>query len=75
MAARAAYACGIARNHPFIDGNKRSALVAALLFLRLNGFDVNASEEEKYHAMMSLAEGSMDEAEVANWFKTRLRNT
>jgi death-on-curing protein len=43
VALAAAYACGIARNHPFIDGNKWTALVAALLFLRLNGFDVKRS--------------------------------
>jgi len=57
----AAYAFGIARNHPFIDGNKRTALVVCRLFLSLNGRDIDASQEEKYQIFLGLAEGSVTE--------------
>jgi death-on-curing protein len=69
----AACAYGIARNHPFVDGNKRTALVAALLFLRLNGSKVEAAEEEKYRLVMSLAQGSIDEQQLTRWFQARVR--
>ncbi len=65
----AAYACGIAKNHPFMDGNKRTAYVAARLFLARNGFTIHASREEKYHAMIALASGAWDEAAFAQWLK------
>lgn len=64
----AAYAIGIARNHPFVDGNKRSALVISLLFLRLNGYSLIASREDRYQTFMALADGSLSEAELADWF-------
>jgi death on curing protein len=63
----AAYAFGLARNHPFIDGNKRVAFLAAALFLADHGFDIAASEEETLLAMLSLAEGSIGETEFALW--------
>jgi len=66
----AAYAFGIARNHPFIDGNKRTALVVCLTFLRLNGKQVRASKAEMYHAFLQLAEGKMTEADLAIWIRT-----
>lgn len=63
----AAYAHGIARNHPFFDGNKRVAYVVCLLFLRLNGFSLEVSAVDKYQAFMALADGRMKEEEFAQW--------
>ncbi|WP_461308602.1 type II toxin-antitoxin system death-on-curing family toxin, partial [Albidovulum sp.] len=63
---------GIARNHPFVDGNKRTALVVMRLFLRLNGADLVASPEEKYVATMALAAGEMDEVGLADWLRQRI---
>ena len=68
----AAYAFGLSKNHPFIDGNKRVAYVAARTFLLLNGWDISATPEEKYQTMLSLAEGSLSEEEIADWFRNRL---
>jgi death-on-curing protein len=68
----AAYAFGIAKNHPFIDGNKRTALVVARIFLLLNKFDLKASQEEKYLTFLKLAEGNLNEAELAEWIKKNL---
>ncbi|MGO3127539.1 MAG: type II toxin-antitoxin system death-on-curing family toxin [Luteimonas sp.] len=69
----AAYARGIAHLHPFIDGNKRTSLVAALLFLRLNGFDLDASQGDRYLTWMALAEGELDEVALAAWLRERTR--
>jgi death-on-curing protein len=63
----AAYAFGIARNHPFIDGNKRTAFVAAELFLALNGVTLLASDEECVILMLRLAAGEVDENELTEW--------
>ena len=65
----AAYAFGIARNHPFVDGNKRTAFVACELFLAANGFDLTAPDEECLAMMLSLASGEIDEAEFAAWLR------
>lgn len=64
----ASYAFGIARNHAFVDGNKRTALVVAEGFLRLNGLKAVAPAEEKYFVYLRLAEGSLSEEELAAWF-------
>ena len=63
----ASYAYGIARNHPFIDGNKRTAFVVCRLFLKLNGASLTASQEEKYNIFLKLAAGDLSEQELANW--------
>ena len=63
----ASYAFGIARNHAFVDGNKRTALVVSEGFLRLNGLKVVAPAEEKYLTYFHLAEGSLSEEELAAW--------
>jgi death-on-curing protein len=63
----ASYAFGIARNHAFLDGNKRTALVVCEGFLRLNGLKVVAPPEEKYLTYFRLAEGSLSEEELAAW--------
>jgi len=58
----AIYTAGIVRNHPFVDGNKRTGFVVGILFLELNGFAFTASEEEAAQAVLALASGTMDEA-------------
>lgn len=65
----AAYAHGIARNHPFIDGNKRTAFVVCRLFLKLNGYDMVASQEEKYQIFLSLGAGELLEEALNEWLK------
>jgi death on curing protein len=68
----AAYAFGIARNHGFLDGNKRTAWVAARVFLADNGCRLVFNQIEGYQLMMSVAEGTKDEAAVAAWFRDRI---
>ena len=68
----AAYAYGIARDHPFVDGNKRTSLVAARTFLLLNGVNLHASQDEKYLIFLQLAQGSLTEERLADWIRTRL---
>jgi death-on-curing protein len=67
----AAYAFGIARNHPFVDGNKRTAFVAAELFLALNGLDRNAEDGACVVTMLAVAAGQMDEATFARWLRAQ----
>jgi death-on-curing protein len=71
----ATYAFGILRNHPFVDGNKRTALIVARTFLKLNGSDLAASQEEKYLALMRLAQGYLSEEEFAAWVRSHLIQT
>ena len=71
----AAYAFGIARNHAFIDGNKRTAYVVCRTFLLLNGFDLTAERTERYTTFLSLAAGTMTEAELAEWLSTHVGET
>ena len=74
MAALAAsYAFGIARNHPFLDGNKRTAAVVCETFLNLNGVELNATELEMYPAFLGLAEGSVSEKEFGQLLRERCR--
>lgn len=68
----AAYAFGIARNHPFVDGNKRTAWVAARLFLRLNGHALAFTEAEAVTTMLSLAAGELSEEELADWLREHI---
>lgn len=65
----ASYGYGIARNHPFLDGNKRTAFVATLLFLHFNGYALNASDTEKVLTMLNVAMGEITEAEFADWIR------
>lgn len=69
----AAYAYGIARNHHFIDGNKRTALIVARLFLPLNGMNLVATQEEKYSTFLALAAGELSEEDVVNWVRAHLK--
>ncbi len=71
----AAYGYGIAANHPFSDGNKRTALVVSRTFLRLNDADIEASKEDKYLTFMKLAAGEITEDELAAWFRAHLKTT
>jgi death-on-curing protein len=68
----AAYAFGIAKSHPFMDGNKRTALVVARTFLKINGADMSASQDEKYTTFLKLAEGTLSEEELAEWIRNKL---
>lgn len=68
----ASYAYGLAKNHPFVDGNKRTALVIMRTFLLLNGYDLNASQEEKYLAFLKLAEGNLSEEELLEWIREKI---
>ena len=65
----AAYAFGIARNHPFVDGNQRTAFVAAELLLALNGMDLHADDGACVLTMLAVAAGQMDEATFARWLR------
>jgi death-on-curing protein len=71
----ASYAYGIAKNHPFLDGNKRTALVVSITFLNLNGFDFDAPPSETYTQFLGLAEGVVSEEELAGWIRERLYPT
>ena len=66
----ASYAYGIARNHPFVDGNKRTAAVVSETFLALNGFMLNASDAEVVVAFLALASGELSEDELTDWFRS-----
>jgi len=68
----AAYAVGIARNHPFLDGNKRTAWVVAETFLLKNGFEVIATDRESLPIMLSVADGAMPESEFAAWLRLHI---
>jgi death on curing protein len=65
----AAYAFGVARNHPFIDGNKRTAWVLARLFLKLNAVELAFSADEAIATVLALAAGDLSEDELADWFR------
>ena len=65
----ASHAFGISRNHPFLDGNKRTSLVVAELFLALNGLELTASDTECVTTILSLAAGEISEDELAEWIE------
>src|SRR5262245_3658579 len=69
----AAYAFGLAKNHGFVDGNKRVALMAAYVFLGLNGYDVNAEEPDIVATMEGVAASGVTEATLARWFRTHIQ--
>ena len=71
----AAYAFGIAKNHPFVDGNKRTALVACRTILILNGYQLNATPAEKYLTFLSLAEGTLSEEKLTDWLREKISST
>jgi death on curing protein len=69
----ASYGVGLAKNHPFIDGNKRTAFVAVELFLALNGHDLMADDADCVLTMLAVAAGSLDEPGFAAWLRTHSR--
>ena len=68
----AAYAFGLARNHPFVDGNKRTAWVVARLFLRKNDLALAFDERQAIATVLALAAGELSEDELADWFRVRI---
>ncbi|MBC8167750.1 MAG: type II toxin-antitoxin system death-on-curing family toxin [Bryobacteraceae bacterium] len=68
----ATYAFGVAKNHPFVDGNKRVALTCAGVFLELNGWQLTASQEDAVVTILALAAGELSEAQLAAWFAQNL---
>ena len=69
----ASYAVGLAKNHPFVDGNKRTAFVALELFLALNGFELDASDVDCVLTMLAVASGEMDEPMLAEWIRHNIK--
>lgn len=68
----AAYAFGVARNHPFADGNKRTAWVLARLFLALNGYELAFNQQDATQTVLALAAGELSEQELTGWFREHL---
>lgn len=66
----AAYGFGISRNHAFIDGNKRTGFVAAVMFFRLNGYQLVVDDASKVLTMLAVAAGDITEIEFASWIRT-----
>lgn len=69
----AAYTFGLARNHPFVDGNKRTAAVVCEVFLELNGGRLIASDEDLYPLFLGLAAGEVDETALVEWLRAHVR--
>jgi death-on-curing protein len=65
----AAYTAGIVRNHPFLDGNKRTGFVVGILFLELNGYRFTATEEDAAQAVLNLAAGTLEEADYSGFLR------
>ncbi|MDA0329401.1 MAG: type II toxin-antitoxin system death-on-curing family toxin [Gemmatimonadetes bacterium] len=68
----AAYGFGLSSNHPFVDGNKRVAFQAMYLFLGLNGFRIDAPEEDVVALILALASGNLEEPALADWLRSHL---
>ena len=68
----ASYAFGIAKNHAFVDGNKRSALVTSIMFLELNGYGLRSTQQENYLTFYDLAQGELTEEQLADWMESKL---
>ena len=69
----ACYGFGIAKNHAFIDGNKRTSLVACLTFLLVNGYRLNSTQEENYLIFYDVAQGVITEEQLADWLESKLQ--
>jgi death-on-curing protein len=69
----AAYAFGLARNHGYVDGNKRTAFIAAYVFLGLNGFDLEADEPDVVTTMERVADGRLTEKRLADWIRAHMQ--
>src|SRR5687768_11696441 len=66
----ASYTFGLAKNHPFVDGNKRTALIVCHTFMRLNGFELVATQPEQVIAILDLAAGAIGENELEAWIRS-----
>jgi death on curing protein len=71
----AVYGFGLARNHPFVDGNKRIAFIATVLFLRLNGYRLSSDPLDEIQTMLSLAAGELSEEDFAVWIRNHTKST
>ena len=71
----AAYAFGLSKNHPFVDGNKRTAFLTLGLFLAANGWRLETTQVDAIEAMLALATGKVDENALGHWIRTRLTRT
>ena len=69
----AAYGVGLAKNHAFVDGNKRAAFLAVGLFLALNGYRLNARQADATLMMLAVASGELPEADFANWIRENIQ--
>ena len=65
---------GLIKNHPFIDGNKRTAIHALLVFLELNKIEISLTEDELYKVVIAVAENSMNNKDLVNWLKSKYNN-
>jgi death on curing protein len=70
----AAYTAGIVRNHPFLDGNKRTGFLVGILFLEMNGYRLTASEEDAAQAVFGLAAGKLDEKAFTDWLRSNVKS-
>jgi death-on-curing protein len=68
----AAYGVALAKNHPFVDGNKRAAFLAVGLFLAINGYRLRATQSEATLAMLAVAAGELDDAAFADWVRSHI---
>lgn len=68
----ASYAFGIIKNHPFLDGNKRTGYAVCRTFLILNGHDIDATQEQKYETFLAVASSELDEAGLVAWIRSVL---
>jgi death-on-curing protein len=69
----ALYTAGLVRNHPFVDGNKRTGFAIGIVFLELNGFVFRATEEDATQAVLAVAAGELDEAGYAAWLRSNVK--
>jgi death on curing protein len=69
----ASYGLGLAKNHAFVDGNKRAAFLAVGLFLGLNGYRLDTTQADATLTVLAVAAGEMDEPEFAQWIRTRIK--
>lgn len=69
----AAYGVGLAKNHPFVDGNKRAAFLAVGMLLAVNGYRLHATQADAILAVLAVASGEMDEATFAQWIRTHIK--
>ena len=69
----ALYTAGLVRNHPFVDGNKRTGFAIGIVFLELNGYAFQAAEEDATQAVLAIAAGELDEAGYAAWLRSNVK--